>query len=447
MTIDSFRDSFSGRILADGDDGFAAAPYPSGVPSLVVRPESVSDISAALAFARQGDLVVSVRSGGHSAGGWSSAGGGVDIDMSAFTEIAVDGTRVTIGTGATWGVVAATLGQHGLALSSGDNRSVGVGGLTLGGGVGWLVRQYGLAFDSLLSARIVSADGELVTASAEQNPDLFWAIRGGGGNFGVVVDFTFEAHALDGILHGVITFDDTDLVTILRGYRDVLRASPEELNVTFMLWPPMGPEMPGGPQLHVVYGSPDEAAGMTAIAPLLAIPGVTGHDIRPKAYVDALEEPHPPEPGAPMPVIVGNNGWAPELSDDAINAIAATVDAMGQGGVLMIRYLAGAFNRVDAEATAVAWRRAEALVISFAFLPPGADGDQIARINDAWIGTAAFTEGTYGNFLGYAGESVVNLMYPPATRARLSAVKHRWDPQNVFSQTQNILPIAEGAVS
>jgi len=442
MTIESFRAAFGGRILLDGDEGFAAASYPAGAPAVVVRPESVADVAAALAYARENDLAVSVRSGGHSGGTWSSRSGGVDIDMSGFADIDVDGTTVTVGTGATWGVVAATLGDHGLALSSGDNKSVGVGGLTLGGGVGWLVRQYGLALDSLLSARLVSATGELVTASADENPDLFWAIRGGGGNFGVAIDFTFRAHPLTGIVHGVITFDGADLGAILRGYRDALRGAPEELNVTFMLWPPMGPDMPGGPQLHVVYAAPDEAAAMEAAAPLLAIPGVSGHYIQLKAYADALEDPHPPEPGAPTPVVVGSNGWVQTLSDEVIDAIVMTMDATGDGGVLMIRYVGGAFNRVDPDATAVAWRDAEALVISFAFLPPDADAAAIALVDEAWAGTGALTHGTYGNFLGYAGERAVSLMYPPPVRDRLAAIKYRWDPQNLFSQNQNIAPVA-----
>lgn len=440
MTIESFRAAFGGRILVDGDEGFASSPYPAGAPSLVARPGSVNDVISALGFARDNDLVVSIRSGGHSAGGWSTASGGLDIDMSAFDAITVDGTTVTVGTGATWGVVASTLGEHGLALSSGDNKSVGVGGLTLGGGVGWLVRQYGLAVDSLVSARLVTAAGEAVTVSVDENAELFWAIRGGGGNFGVVVDFTFEAHELAGIVHGIISFDDGDLRTILRGYRDAMRNAPEQLNVTFMQWPPMGPEMPGGPQLHVVYAAPDEAAAMEAVAPLLSIPGVSGHDIRAKAYADALEDPHPPEPGAPMPVIVGSNGWAPDFSDDAIDGINTTMDGMGAGSVLMIRYLGGAFNRVDENATAFAWRDAEALVIAFAFLPPDADAALIEATEAAWQTTSAHTRGAYGNFLGYAGEKAVGLMYPPATRARLAAVKHRWDPQNVFSQNQNISP-------
>jgi len=318
----------------------------------------------------------------------------------------------------------------------------------LGGGVGWLVRQYGLALDSLLSARLVTAAGELITVSSDENPELFWAIRGGGGNFGIVIDFTFEAHPLAGVVHGVISFDDSsDLTTIVRGYRDALRDAPEELNVTFMLWPPMGPEMPGGPQLHVVYGSPDEAAAMEAVAPLLAIPGVSGHDIRSKPYVDALDDPHPPEPGAPVPVIVGDNGWVPELSNEAIDAIATMMDAVGDGGVLMIRYLRGAFNRVGAESTAVAWREAEALVIAFAFLPPGADPALVAAAEAAWLPVETFTSGAYGNFLLYAGEKAVNRMYSPATRSRLAAVKHRWDPENLFSQNQNVAPAADELLS
>ena len=440
MTTEALRESFSGSILVDGDEGFSNYPFAVGAPSIVVRPSTVDDVAAALKHATANDLAVTVRSGGHSAGSYTTVAGGLVLDMAAFNAIRVDGTTAVVGAGATWGAVAAELGAHGVALTSGDTKSVGVGGLTLGGGVGWLVRKYGLALDSLVSARVVTAAGEVVSASADENADLFWALRGGGGNFGVVTEFTFEAHPLDGVVHGTITFDTRDLAALLRGYRDVMRGAPEELNVTFMQFPPMGPEMPGGPALHVVWGGSDLDDAMAHIQPLLDLAGVVSHDISAKAYVDTLEDPHPPEPGAPVPTMVGNNGWMPHFSDEAIAAVVAMHESLA-GSVLMIRYLRGEFNRVAEDATAFAWRSAETLVISVAFLPPDTAPEVVDGVNAAWQSVERFTEGTYGNFLTEGGERVVGLMYPAATRARLGEIKRVWDPQNLFSQNQNIVPV------
>lgn len=437
--LDSFRGSFTGTLILDGDEGFAAYPYPVGAPAVICRPRSVDDVAATLNYALDHALPVSIRSGGHSGGAWTSTAGGLVLDMSGFNSIGVDGTTVTVGAGATWGEVAVALGSHGLALTSGDTSSVGVGGLTVGGGVGWLVRKYGLALDNLRAVQLVTASGELVTASATENEDLFWAIRGGGGNFGVVTEFTFQAQPLDAVVHGIVSFAVDDLAALLRAYRDVMRGSAEELNATFLLMPSMGPEMPGGPQIHVVWAGSDEAAAMTAIQPLLDIPGVTGHDITAKPYAAVLEEPQAPPEGAPMPVIVGNNGWANDFNDEAIAAIASMIDAL-DAPVLMIRYLRGALNRVPADATAFAWRDAETLVIAVAFLAPDSPPEVLEQIDTLWQPVSAFTEGTYGNFVSYAGEKAVALMYPPATRARLAAVKRTWDPGNLFNQNQNITP-------
>lgn len=437
--IDSLRDSFAGTLLLDNDEGFSAYVYPIGPPGVIARPSTVDAVAAALKYAVDHELPVSIRSGGHSGGGWTSAAGGLVLDMSGFTGIAVEGTTVTVGAGATWGAVAAALEPHHLALTAGDTASVGVGGLTLGGGVGWIVRKHGLALDNVTAVQIVTARGEVVTASARQNEDLFWAVRGGGGNFGVVTEFTFEAQRLEGVVHGVISYSTDDLAALLRAYRDVMRDSAEELNATFLLMPAMGPEMPGGPQIHVVWAGSDEREAMAAIQPLLDIPGVTGHDLAAKPYAAVLDEPQAPPEGAPMPVIVGNNGWAPDFSDEAIAAIATMIDTI-EAPVLMIRYLRGAFNRVPADATAFAWRDAETLVIAVAFLPPDSPPEVLEGIDEAWGPVAAFTRGTYGNFVSYAGERAVALMYPPSTRARLAAVKRTWDPGNLFNQNQNIEP-------
>lgn len=439
MTIDALRETLTGTILVDGDEGFTNYPFTVGAPSIVVRPTSVDDVAAALRHASDGGLALTVRSGGHSAGSYTTVAGGLVLDLAALNDIHIDGSTVVVGASATWGAVAAALGEHALALTSGDTKSVGVGGLTVGGGVGWLVRKYGLALDSLRAARVVTASGDVVTASENENPDLFWAIRGGGGNFGVVTDFTFEAHPLPAVVHGTITFETDDLGALLRGYRDVMRSAPEELNVTFMQFPPMGPDAPGGPALYVLWGGGDVDEAMVHIQPLIDLPGAASHDITRKAYADALEDPHPPEPGAPMPTMVGNNGWMRYFSDEAIAAIVE-MDSSLPGSMLVVRYLRGAFNQVAEDATAFAWRSAETLVMSVAFLPPDTAPEVIEGVHAAWRAVEKFTEGTYGNFQAAAGERVVRLMYPPATLARLGAVKRVWDPQNLFSQNQNVAP-------
>ena len=438
VAFDTFRAAFSGTVLQPADDGFAAVMTPH-TPAVILRALSVDDVVAAVRLATSEKVPLSVRSGGHSGGLWTTGPDGIVLDMSAFATIAVDGDRVTVGPGATWGLVAETLGKHALAITSGDTKSVGVGGLTLGGGIGWLVRQYGLAIDSLLSAELVTAAGDVLTASADTNPDLFWAIRGGGGNFGIVTSFTFRGHPLDGVVHGAISCAPSSLAALLRGYREVMRSAPEELNVTFAKFPPMGPEMPGGPQLHVVYAGSDEEVAMAAIAPLLELEGFVSHDIHAKGYVEVLDDPHPPEPGAPMPVLVGNSAFASEFSDALADQLGELDGSVG-GAILMVRYLRGAFNRVEADATAFAWRDAEAFVISMAFLPPTAGETEIAAVTEAWDQVVPHTRGGYGNFLTYAGERAVAAMYPPETRARLAKIKHRYDPANLFDQNQNIEP-------
>ncbi len=178
------------------------------------------------------------------------------IELSNFTGIEVDGTTVRIGGGAVWGDVAAELAKHDLALTSGDTKSVGVGGLTLGGGVGWMVREHGLALDSLIAAEVVLPSGEVVTASADEHPDLFWALRGGGGNFGVVTTFVFQAHPLDGVVFGTLSYAVDGAADVLKGWRDVMRDAPEKFNSTFLVMPAMGPGMEAAAQVDRVPPGP-----------------------------------------------------------------------------------------------------------------------------------------------------------------------------------------------
>lgn len=427
-------------VLAPDSAEFAAelahyAVERSGTPALVARPTTATEVADAITWAIANELPLTIRSGGHGAVLRPNEGGLV-IDLGEMSTVEVlDDSLVRIGPGARWGDVAVALQPHGLALTSGDTKHVGVGGLTLGGGFGWLVREYGLSIDNLVSVEIVTAAGETVTASNDENSELFWAIRGGGGNFGVVTSLLFRAHRLAGIIGGNISFPRDQYRAVLTGWRDVMRTAPEKLNSTVMSMPGMGPDAPPTLQIAVCYDGTDEAEAIAAIQPLLDLPGMTGHDVAPMAYLDLLMDYE--EQTEPMPfTIVGDNGFASDLTDDIIDGLAAAQDIMV---MQMTRYLRGAFNRVDADATAFAHRDAEVLIIGYAFLPPGAAPDAPAQVAATWAALPGLS-GSYGNFLMATGEKQVDAMYPSATAARLAAAKRTWDPGNVFNHNHNVLP-------
>ena len=437
--IEELRDGRAGTAVLPGDTEWGENPAvypPPGTPAVVVRPETAAEVGAALRFAVAEGIGVGIRSGGHG-GGLFDIDGGMVIELSAFRSVEVEGTTVRVGGGATWGEVAAQLGQHGLAISSGDTKSVGVGGLTLGGGVGWLVRKYGLALDSLVAAEVVLASGDAVTASAEEHADLFWALRGGGGNFGVVTTFVFNAHSLDGVVFGTLSFEPSDAAAVLKGWRDVMRAAPEEFNSTFLAMPAMGPGMEPVAQVIVLHPGRDASVVEPQLAALRALPGYLREDVGVRDYVDVLDDPHPFE-GEP-PTITGDNGFAAELTDGAIDAFVAAHRSLPVG-IIMVRYLRGAFNRVPADATAWAFRDAEAMLMLAAFLPPGAPRADIDGVHSVWGPVAAFTGGTYGNFAQEVGPDMTALIYPPATLERLRAVKRSYDPGNLLSRNHNVEP-------
>jgi FAD/FMN-containing dehydrogenase len=440
MTTYELDDLGTMRILLPGDDDYtrASTVYArAGTPAIVVQPADETEAAIAVAFARDNRLTLSVRGGGHSGAGYGTNDGGVVIDLSLLSGVEVlDDGLVRVGGGATWGAVAAALRDHDLAISSGDTASVGVGGLTLGGGVGWMVREHGLALDHLVEARVVLADGQVVTANEFENSDLFWALRGGGGNFGIVTRFTFRAHHLDGVVAGVIQFEPDDLATMLRGWRGVMREAPEKLNTTF-LWMPSFPGMQGGPQVAVCYADSDHEAADAAIAPLLELGAVTGNTVAATAYSEILGEAHAPE-GVRM---ANNNGFAAQF-DDATIADLAAMFAQTPASVLMIRYLRGAFNRVEPDATAFAYRDSEVLVISAAFFPPDAPVEAVDAYQSRWDSLLPHLQGLYGNFSMLASDVATPLMFPHATLARLEAVKAELDPFNLFDQNHNIRPRA-----
>jgi len=444
VDLTALQDSIRGRVLTPGDDGYrdgATVAKGTGRPLAVVRPTDATDVATTVAFARDGAFELSVRGGGHDSRGMSTNDGGLVIDLRSIAAIDVAGDLVTIGGGAVWGDVAAALEPHGLALSSGDTKTVGVGGLTLGGGVGWFVRLWGLAIDSLVSAEVVLADGRVVTASDTSEPDLFWALRGGGGNFGVVTRFTFRAHPLpDGVVSGTIDVaPDADLVALFTALRDTVRVAPERLTATYLGMPSFGDGMPATSQISVVWAGADVDAARGAIAPLLEIPGVTGHTLEATAYADVLMDapPDADEAGAPAIKLVDENGFAARFDDELIAELAAVKRDLGDT-VLMLRLLGGAYGRVDPAATAWAFRDTEAWIISAAFVPEHLAATEAPRLHALWSRLDPWLRGMYGNFSSL--EDAVGTMYPPATLARLRSIKSAYDPANLFHRTHNVLP-------
>jgi FAD/FMN-containing dehydrogenase len=430
------------EVLRPGDEGYDDAArvfFATGRPALVVRPRDAAEVAAAVQHAMREGLALSVRSGGHSGLGHGTNTGGMVIDLGHLDTVEVlDDRRVRVGGGATWGRVAAALDPHDLGLTSGDTKDVGVGGLTLGGGIGWMVRKHGLAIDNLVGARVVTADGAIVTASADENPDLFWALRGGGGNFGVVVDFEFVAQPVTTVHYGTVVYQLHGVGDLVRRWRKAMRAAPDELSSTLALLPPMG-EGPRQAMLLLCYagdpGAPVEQAD-AAIEPLLELGEVVQANISERRYAGVLEEAQVLPPGLRLVV---RDALVSELDDEVVEAVERL-----HGGptpaAIALRSLGGAVARVPAAATAFAHRDAEAMVVGGFVLPEQLGPAEVEGALASWRAVAALGSGTYVNFQASATPEDVAAAYPPATYARLAHVKRDYDPGNVFALNHNIEP-------
>jgi FAD/FMN-containing dehydrogenase len=428
------------EVVRPGEEGYGAAArtfYATGRPAVVARPRGPDEVAAALAYARRHGLAVSVRSGGHSPLEDAANTGGMVVDLvhlDGVEVLEVERRLVRVGGGATWGRVGAALDPHGWALTAGDTAHVGVGGLTLGGGVGWLVRRYGLAIDNLVAARVVTADGELLTASAEEHPELFWALRGGGGNFGVVVDFDFVAQPVRAVHFGMVTYQLDDPGELVARWRDAMRVAPDELSSTLAL-------VPGSPPSATVllcYAGTAASQADAAIEPLLALGAVTAAKISVRRYSEILENAAPP-PGLRL---VARNTLV-ETIDDAVIAAIGRLHTAAVPPVIAVRSLGGAFGRVPMDATAFAHRGAEAMIVALLMLPDTAPRPEVEQALEPWLGVAALGIGTYVNFQGSATAADLAAAYPPATYARLAAVKRAYDPDNRFALNHNIKPSQE----
>jgi len=410
-------------------------------PDYIVRAADAADVLRAVEFARSNSLPLAVRSSGHSFSGLGTVDGGLVVDLSGMNAISVDPGRRTVWAqpGATSADLAAATQPHRLALSTGDTGSVALGGLTTGGGIGLLSRKYGLTIDSLRAVELVTADGRLIVADATQHPDLFWAIRGGGGNFGVVTGFEFDLHPVDTVLGGVLILPAT--AEVVRGFADYTVTAPDELTSigSLMRTPPLpmvAPEMHGKPALFILAcyaGDVDE--GQRVIAPLRDLAEPIADMIQPMPYSGIFSlggggsQPSP---------ITTKGGLMRELSDDVIQLLVDDLHtAFDPFAMIQLRPLGGAIARIPNDATAFAHRDKSMIL---ALINMGVERKNQQWVDRMWGTLQTHTSGAYVNFVGDEGESRIADAYPANTYARLSKVKRCYDPTNLFKLNQNIQP-------
>ncbi|MEV6286683.1 FAD-binding oxidoreductase [Kribbella sp. NPDC051770] len=441
--LDTLRGTFGGEIVEPGAAGYEAAARTllvAGSPTVVLRPDNVEGVQAGVRYAAAEGLALAVRGGGHSFPGFGTNDGGVVIDLGNLTAVElVDKEQhvVRIGGGALWGQVAATLATHGLAISSGDTKSVGVGGLTLSGGIGWKVRKYGLALDSLVAAEVVTASGDVVRADATENAELFWALRGGGGNFGIVTAFFFQAHPTTDVFFGRITFPAAELDGVLRGWADYLRTAPDELTSIAIFANPFA----GGPnaplEIHVAYDGDDAAAAARALDPIRQLGTVLDDEVALTPYAEVLVDGMVPPPGFR---VLTRGAFVDRESVGDVLGILAEVGSAERSPLISVRSVGGAVARVDAGATAYAHRSAELMIVLTTAGPAPVVDAAEPGLNAIWDRLEPHTSGLYANFLASASAADVAAVYPAATYERLAAVKREYDPGNLFAGNHNVKP-------
>jgi len=441
--LTDLRRDFVGDIIEPGAAEYDSARrslLTAGSPVYVLRPTSVVDVQACVTFAAAVGFALSVRGGGHGFPGFGTNDGGVVIDLSRLASVdVIDKERhiVRIGGGATWGQVAAALAPHGLAISSGDTKSVGVGGLTLSGGIGWKVRKYGLALDNVVAAQVVTADGGVVRASETENPELFWAIRGGGGNFGIVTAFEFAAHPTTDVFYGKIVFPASEVATVLQGWADYLRTAPEELTSIVDFANPFAGGSDAPVEVFVAFDGDDADLAAKAIDPIRGLGTVIEDDVTLKPYGDTLVDGAAPPPGIELELVT-RGAFVSKDSVSEVLAILAEVGASGRSPFIAVRSVGGAVSRVPADATAYAHRQAELMFVTTAGGPKPVVEAARPGLDALWGRLAPHIDGLYANFLASATDEDVAGVYPTETLRRLAAVKRQYDPGNLFARNHNV---------
>jgi FAD/FMN-containing dehydrogenase len=447
----AFTAQFSGAVIGpDAEEYDAARHVWNGMidryPALIVRPQSTEDVAAAIRLARDHGLPIAVRGGSHNVAGSGVCDTGVVIDLRELASVVVDPAAATIraGGGCTWGQFDAAAAEHGLATTGGLISTTGVGGLTLGGGIGWLVRAYGFSCDNLVSAEVVTADGKTVLASASENADLFWALRGGGGNFGVVTSFIFQGHPVETVLGGLMLYRGDRAAEVLAAYARWTPDVPEEMTTlaAFLTAPP-APFVPESLQFQPAFAVllchiGDHAAGEAVLAPLRASCPPDADAIGPMPY-PALQGML--DAGAPHGQ---RNYWksgylselGPDLQADLVVAAGRMPTPFDQ---IHLHQLGGtAASKTDG---ALGHRDAAfAVNVIGAGFEPEHDAPNTAWVRETWATVEPATSGAYVNFLAGDDADRVRSAYDDDVWDRLREVKRAWDPDNVFRINHNIPP-------
>ncbi|HEX2129296.1 MAG TPA: FAD-binding oxidoreductase [Solirubrobacterales bacterium] len=418
-------------------------------PAFIARAESAADVQAAIRFARESGMALTPRAGGHSLAGFSAIDDGLVIDLRRLKGIEMDvaSRRVRAGAGLEWGELDAATQAHGLAVTGGRISDTGVAGLTLGSGSGWLERRHGLTTDSLVAATVVTADGAIVRASAREHPDLFWALHGGGGNFGVVTEFEFRLHEVGPvILGGMLLFPLGRAAETLGAYREIMESADDDLGgcAAVLIAPPapfVPPDLVGTPVLSIVaaaFGSLDGAEEL--VAPLRKL-GPVADLVEPMPYTALQRMLDEGSPGGMHGQF--ESSFMDTLPDAAIDAVvelgARIVSPLTH---VLIQPLGGAYARVAEETTALAHRDARWMYHALSMWEDPSD----TPVNQAWTrdlvdALAPFARrSTHPNHVSSDRQDRVRSFYGPAAYERLVAVKDRWDPENVFRHNQNIRP-------
>lgn len=448
-SITRLRAEVTGRVIVPGDgeyDEFRVVPNGAvdARPAVIVRPTNGREVSSVVGVARESGLPLAVRSGGHSGAGHGVVDRSIVIDLRDMRalDIDVDGGTAWAETGLTAGEYSTALAAHGLATGFGDTGSVGIGGITLGGGIGYLVRKYGLTIDDLLAVELVTADGKLLVADADHNPELFWALRGGGGNFGVATRFKFRVHPVAQVVGGMLILPATPDVIV--GFIAAADAAPDELStiLNVMSCPPL-PFVPAEYHGKVIvmallaYAG-DTAGGDRALAPFRALATPIADMLKAMPYPGLF----PPEDPSYRPKAVVRNLFVDHVDHELAVTIIDTLEASdAQMRAAQLRVLGGAMARVPVDATAFA-HRGEKIMVNLAVFFEGHDDE---ALRTAWVTdfAAALKQGdarAYVNFLGDEGTDRVRAAYPAPTWDRLVAVKTKYDPQNLFRLNQNVPP-------
>ncbi|MGH2429178.1 MAG: FAD-binding oxidoreductase [Candidatus Limnocylindria bacterium] len=449
ISIPDLRAGIRGRVITPDDQEYdgartVMAGHIDRRPAVIVRAADATDVAYVVNLTRDTGLELAVRSGGHSGAGHGVSEGGIVLDLRDMKALDIDVEERTAWaeTGLTAGEVTTATTAHGLAIGFGDTGSVGIGGITLGGGVGYLVRKHGLTIDNLLAAEVVTADGVFLHVDADTDADLFWAIRGGGGNFGVATRFQFRLHELDGIVGGILVLPAT--VDTVAGFIAAAEAAPDELSTiaNVMNCPPM-PFIPEEHQGTLVIlgmlayaGPPDD--GERAMAPFRALATPLADMVKPMPYPEMF----PPEDPDYRPTAAALTMLIDHVDRGVAETIMQYLEASDASmRVAQLRVLGGAMARVPVDATAFAHRTSRIMVNVAAFY----EGPEDRLVRQAWVADFASAlqqgdRGAYVNFIGDEGAERVRAAYPGSTWDRLVAIKARYDPTNLFRLNQNIWP-------